>query len=54
VHPTMAMGGQKQGASTVQPVTSLPRAPFLDGGEEHDSGDDPTSPMVSCIVRLLA
>ena len=48
----MAMGRQRQGVSAVQPVTSLPRAAFLDGAEDHDSGDDPTSPVVTCIGQV--
>lgn len=53
VHPAMvSIGGQKQGASTVQPLNSLPRGGFLDGAADHDSGDDPTSPVVTCIGQV--
>lgn len=54
VHPAMvSIGGQKQGASTVQPLNSLPRGGFLDGAADHDSGDDPTSPVVTCIGQVF-
>jgi len=52
VSPACDLACQRQGASTVQPVNSLPRPAFLDGAEEHDSGDDPTSPVVSCIGQV--
>jgi hypothetical protein len=38
----------------VQPVNSLPRAAFLDGAADQDSGDEPTSPVVTCIGQVLA
>lgn len=52
VSPACDLACQRQGASTVQPVNSLPRPAFLDGPEAHDSGDDPTSPVVSCIGQV--
>jgi len=57
VHPAMVTvtGSQRQGASAVQPVNSLSRAAFLDGAAaDHDSDDDPTSPVVTCIGQVLA
>ena len=56
VHPALQVtvaGSQRQGASTVQPVNSLPRSAFqFDGAADHDSGDDPTSPVVTCIGQV--
>lgn len=55
VHPALQVtvaGSHKQGASTVQPVNSLPRAAFLDGAADQDSGDEPTSPVVTCIGQV--
>ena len=53
VHPAMAsMGHPKKGVSAVQPVNSLPRTAFMEGAAEHQSGEDPTSPVVTCIGQV--